>query len=200
MKVFTAPHPILHQKSTPVLRLDKKVLKVIDELKKTLLKTTHPTGLGLSAPQIGHSLRIFVINMNAVQPLDASRHLPSASQQPPALSVFINPEIIWRSKEIVAKVPRKNAPMEGCLSVPGVYGFVPRFKSIKIKYSSPSLEPRTSNAAVRGLLSTVFQHELDHLNGILFIDRILKNKGKLYRQKPAKNGKIYFEEIPITDF
>jgi len=96
--------------------------------------------------------------------------------------VFINPEIVWRSKEPTNGVPGRKNNLEGCLSIPGYYGLVRRQRSIKLKYQTihPSRR-QADNSKFTGFLATVIQHEYDHLNGVLFIDRVLQQGGKLYR-------------------
>lgn len=176
-KFITVPNPILRKKSKPINKINKGILDLIKELKKSLIKAQDPPGVGLSAVQIDQLKRIFV----------ARKDIKS---EPKA---FINPEITWRSKELTNGVPSysngdptQENKVEGCLSVPGYYGLVKRAKKIKLKYYTLdamhyTLEEKTQ--VFSNFLATVIQHELDHLNGVLFIDRVLKQGNKLYKME-----------------
>jgi len=168
IKIRTVPDPILRKKSKPVKTIDPKINKVIKELKTALLKASNPPGVGLSAVQIGKLFRIFV----------ARENLQAEPQ------VFINPEITWRSKELTNGVPDKKNKLEGCLSIPGYYGLVKRHQAIRLKYRNSQFAIR--NSQFTGFLATVIQHEIDHLNGILFVDRVLKQGNKLYKLERDK--------------
>jgi peptide deformylase len=178
-KILTVPEPLLRQKSRPVTKIDKKILEVIQDLKDTLAAQENPRGVGISAPQIGELWRICLI----------------FSKKSKRLLILINPEIIWKSKKIVYAVPESKNPLEGCLSVPGYWGSVKRHKRVKVRYLSPN-----NQIVVRrfsGFTSTIFQHEYDHLEGILFIDRILEQGEKIYKQEKDKEGKNVLTEVEI---
>ena len=155
-------------------------------MKVTLVHTTDPRGVGLAAPQIGKSVRIFI-----VKPSDKSR-----------VMVFINPEIIAQSSEVdYVKRPKKDLSekaskkLEGCLSLPTIWGPVLRSSSITISYLDEygkSHKKKFSN-----FLATIIQHEIDHLNGILFTKRVLEQKGTLYKSSKNEKGEDVFEEIEI---
>lgn len=185
-RILTVPNPLLRQKANPVGRIDKKTLEIINDLKDTLLFQENPKGVGISAPQIGRLVRICLVY----------------SRKSKKLLTLVNPEIIWKSKRIVDHIPESKNPYEGCLSVPGYWGLVKRHKEIKIRYLTPE-----NQAVVRkfsGFTGVVVQHEIDHLDGILFIDRILEQKarlpagqGKLYKLEKDKEGKDVFMEVEI---
>lgn len=174
-KIITVPNPLLRQKSEKIA-IDDKVLNLINELKETVTKNEGTKGVGLSAIQIGVPKRVFV----------------AYSQKSKKFLVFINPEIIWRSKRLISGVSQTNR-LEGCLSVPGIWGQVLRHQVIKIRYQSTSGQIVTRR--FRGFLGIICQHEYDHLEGILFTDRVLKQKGKLYELKKDEEGKESLEEI-----
>lgn len=164
-KILTVPNPILRQKSKPVGKIDKKIKNLVAQMVQ-FLKTGAKgkrIGVGLSAPQVSQLLRIIVVWSKS-----SRRFLP-----------IINPELLWQSKRTRLGVPESKNPYEGCLSVPDVWGKVRRHSVIKILYKTPTGQPVIRK--FKGPAGVIIQHELDHLNGILFIDRILAQKGKLYK-------------------
>jgi len=167
-KIITVPNPILRKKSKPIAKFDKKTTRLAEELKKAIIESYDPPGVGLSAVQIGKPLRIFVTRKNI--------------QSKP--KVLINPEIIWQSKELTDGVPGKKNRLEGCLSVPNYYGLVHRAKKIKLRWQDEKEQWQIRKFS--GFLATVIQHEIDHLNGVLFIDRVLEQGNKLYRLEKDK--------------
>lgn len=146
----------------------KKITEVIGKMKKAL--HAEDDGVAIAAPQIGVELRIFVVN-GAV--LTAAKG-PEATASPDL--VFINPEIIKTSR-------KKKKLEEGCLSLRYLYGFVPRHEKITI--TALDEKGRRVTCGASGLLSQIFQHEIDHLNGILFTDKA-ENVRDL---PPTKHGK-----------
>jgi len=178
-KIITVPNPLLRQKSKPVGKIDKKTQKVIVDLLETVKKASEPEGLGLSAVQIGFPLRIFVARLRGK-----------------GFEVFINPQIISTSKETLKDVLQKEEQFfEGCLSVPKIYGFVNRPYQIKMAWENEKGEKQVKEFKNR--TSVCLQHEFDHLEGILFIDRLLKQKGQIYElKKDSKRGEI-FEEVEL---
>ena len=187
--ILTAPDAILRQLAKPVEKLDKKVLGIIDDMVATLKAAKNPEGVGLAAPQIGIPLRIFLI-----------RPLPDTT-----ITVFINPEITKFSQRRQSHKTNKGI-YEGCLSLPGHYAPVTRSMSVTVKYQtltanpkSEILNPKIVSPAKRSYLefsasnltekvetfsgfpAHIIQHELDHLNGLLFIDRVLEQNIKLYQ-------------------
>jgi peptide deformylase len=107
---------------------------------------------------------------------------------------FINPEIIWRSKELTEGVPKQGNKLEGCLSVPGYYGLVRRAQKIKLRWQMAN--GKWQMAKFSGFLATVIQHEMDHLNGILFIDCVLEQGNQLY-QLEKEGGKEILRGVEI---
>jgi peptide deformylase len=186
IKIVTAPNPVLFSKAKPISKVNSSVLSVVNQMKKALLKTTDPKGVGLAAPQIGKSLRIFI-----AKPTDDSE-----------ISVFINPEIIQRSSERdYIKRPKKKSgkknskKLEGCLSIPTIWGPVLRNSSITLSYldeKGKQHEQKFSN-----FLATIVQHEMDHLEGVLFPKRVLEQKGILYKSHKNEKNEDEFEEIEI---
>jgi len=185
LKIVAAPNPVLSDIAKPVQKIDSNILNIIAEMKKTLEGTTDPKGVGLAAPQIGKSLRIFI-----AKPTDN-----------PDILVFINPEIAKRSsKEDYVKRPKKpgkknSKKLEGCLSLPNIWGPVLRSSSLTLSYLDEEgikQEKKFSN-----FLATIIQHENDHLNGVLFPKRVLEQKGILYKSHKNEKNEDEFEEIEI---
>lgn len=177
-KILTTPSPLLRQKSKEVTKIDKKIKKVIADLLETVENASEPEGLGLSAIQIGEPVRIFVAKTKK------------------NFEVFINPKIIEASKENLSEVLKKEKLFfEGCLSVPQIYGFVDRPYQIKLEWQDEKGQKKVKE--FKNKLSVCLQHEFDHLEGILFIDKLLKQKGKIYELKKDKKDKEVFEEVEL---
>jgi len=167
LKIITIPNPLLRQISKPVSKIDPKILKFIKTLENTLSKTSNPPGVGLSAIQTATPLQIFCTL------------LPN---QP--LKTYINPQIISKSIRMTLGGPKTNPFLEGCLSIPTIYGAIKRHKWIKLKWLDKNNQTHTQKFS--DFPARVIQHELDHLNGILFTDHFLKNNLPLF-EKNSKN-------------
>jgi peptide deformylase len=154
LRIRTVPDPVLRLKAKRVTTIDASVLRLVDAMIDTLHSVGH--GVGLAAPQVGKPLRIAVV-------------------EPPEgpLIVLINPEITKREGERVVD--------EGCLSVPGYRGQVKRAVSVKVKYLNR--EGKEERLKCTDLTAQAIEHELDHLDGILFTDRLVE-PGKLERVEP----------------
>lgn len=158
--------PVLRAVAKPVAEKDLSspaLKKIIQKMHRAL--APEPYGVAIAAPQIGESLRIFVVAGRVFA--DEPHHTPEKEVQKKAPAaapnrVYINPEITRASRA-------KRDESEGCLSVRGVYGDVPRHERVTLKYRDETGAIRTENAT--GLLCHIFQHEVDHLNGILFTDK-----------------------------
>ena len=150
-------NPILRERAREVYDLaDADIQKLIDDM---LLTVVEVNGVGLAAPQVSSSLRIFVI---ASHP---NPRYPDAPEIAP--KEIINPEIIGKSEEI-------DQDWEGCLSIPGIRGLVPRHREIEVKYLDRYAHENTEKMDT--FLARIFQHELDHLDGIVFLDRLKSSK------------------------
>jgi peptide deformylase len=162
-KILQSKDPLLRKISKPVAKVDKKVLTIVKDLKETLSVQKEPEGVGLAAPQIGKLLRIFVANYKGFE------------------RVVINPEIIKIEKVAAkpsGKLPKKEI-LEGCLSLPYYYGPLKRAAKITVKYLNEKGESVTET--FEGFNAQIIMHEIDHLEGILFIDRLIKEKKPLYK-------------------
>ena len=144
---------ILRNQAKPIERIsDYTIIELIDCLINTAIAKK---GVGIAAPQISQSFRLFII---ASHPSERYPHAPT--MEPTAM---INPRILSHGEEVVKD-------WEGCLSVPNVRGLVPRYQSIAVEYTTQEGEIRQD--ILTDFVARIFQHELDHLDGILFIDRI----------------------------
>ena len=172
MKILTVPNPKLRITAQPVTKLDKKVFKFIVDLEKQLKKQDNPKGIGLAATQVGKPLRIF-----ATQLANRDR----TEYQP--LCLFINPEIIKHSSKKSLGITEDEPDLEGCLSIPRLYGPVPRWTWVELKYDvikDGKLESKTEK--FEDFNARVIQHERDHLDGILFTDYILEYDLPIYKE------------------
>lgn len=176
MEILTTPNPLLRRIAKEVTVWDKKLEREINTMIRLLQSAQDPEGVGLAATQIGIDKRIFVIDFGD------------------KVEVFINPEIIASSKNMLSdKYPNpKKRFLEGCLSVPRLWGFVDRPETVTIKYQlQKTLEFMTQTFSDEE--SSYTQHELDHLNGILFTDRILEQGGIILKETASG-----LEPISIT--
>ena len=192
--IVTVPEKRLRRQSLPVDPNDPKLPAYIQDLIDTLVNKNDPPGVGLSAIQIDNPVRIFVTLLPPVSNFETTD-----KDTPPAeIKVFINPEIIDKSEEMTLGPDPDNPNLEGCLSVPTLYGPVLRHHTIKVKYQALYLDDSgDSDDASRPVVSSssrlfnkvevfsnffarVIQHEYDHLNGILFTDYIIKDKEDLF--------------------
>lgn len=153
VKIIQLGNPQLRQKSAWVENInDEEIQKLIDDL---ILTVSQANGVGIAAPQVAESYRLFIV---ASRPNDRYPHAPE--MQPTAM---INPQIISHSSEVVKG-------WEGCLSVPGLRGLVTRYQTIEIEYTD-----RNGNLQKQELtdfVARIFQHEYDHLEGKVFLDRV----------------------------
>lgn len=177
--IVCAPNNVLTSESQTVTVFDKRLEALIGEMKITLLGTKNPKGVGLAAPQIGLSLRIFI-----TRPKEESK-----------IRVFINPEIINRSDDETDGVPERENKLEGCLSIPKIWGEVKRARTLSLRYQDE--KGNIHKEKFSGFIATIIQHETDHINGILFTQRVLEQKGKLYQTGKDEEGKEVLEEITI---
>jgi peptide deformylase len=164
LDIIIAPDPRLKLKCKPVAKVDAKVARLMDDMLETMYAAP---GIGLAAPQVGVTQRIIV--------LDVARE-----DEKPAPLKMANPELVWVSDEDVTY-------NEGCLSLPEHYADVARPKAIRVRYLDHQNEIR--ELAAEGLLATCIQHEMDHLDGVLFVDHITALKRNIILRKLLKAKK-----------
>ena len=163
-KILTLPDPILRKTSEPVEKINKTIKNLMDDMLETMYAAP---GIGLAAVQIGILKRIIVIDLSK----EGEKKKP----------IFIvNPEIISKSSDLVSYE-------EGCLSIPNQFAEVERPNTCKIKFLD--YEGNKKELEAEGLLATCIQHEIDHLNGILFIDYLSKLKKEMIIKKVKKQKK-----------
>ncbi|MBI5019436.1 peptide deformylase [Candidatus Gottesmanbacteria bacterium] len=178
--IVLVPHPVLTTPATVVKTFDDKLLRLIKDMEETLLATVNPKGVGLAATQVGQSLRIFLTK-------------PTAKAK---IRTFINPEIINKSGALTQGVPERSNKMEGCLSIPNVWGNVHRSSTLTLRYQDET--GAIHQEEFSGFLATIIQHETDHINGILFTQRVLEQKEKLFQVATDDDGEELLEEIKLT--
>jgi peptide deformylase len=161
LTIITAPDPRLKIRAQPVRVVDAKVRRLMDDMLETMRTAL---GIGLAAPQIGVSSRVIV--------LDVARE----GEEPEPMRLA-NPEILWQSEELATN-------SEGCLSLPEHYADVTRPAEIRLRYLDYQNEARELHA--KGLLATCLQHEIEHLEGILFVDHLSLVKRGMILRKLAK--------------
>ncbi|EKF41197.1 peptide deformylase [Nitratireductor indicus C115] len=155
------PDPILRETSKPVERVDEALRKFADDMLDTMYDAP---GIGLAAIQVGEPLRMLVVDV-------------SDKDEEPAPLVVLNPEIVARSDA-------RNVHEEGCLSIPDYYADVERPARVTVNYMD--IEGKMQTVEADGLLATCLQHEIDHLNGVLFIDYLSKLKRDMVVRKFRK--------------
>lgn len=204
-KIITAPNPVLSEASKSYVfqkthstrsansgqagsgQGDKFLPGFLKDMEETLLEAHDPKGVGLAAPQVGRSVSIFM-----AKPTEKSK-----------IFVFINPKILSIEQNpnnpnlpnLPKQKPKKVKKLEGCLSLPSIWGYVKRAPVVTLSYFDPRGVQRTKKFT--GFMATIIQHEVDHLHGILFPRRVLEQKGKLYKSTKNEKGEDEFEEIEI---
>ena len=164
LPILVAPHPILKRKAQPVAEVDARVVKLMDDMVETMYDAN---GIGLAAPQVGVLDRVIVVDV----------HEKGEPANPMRLA---NPEIVWSSDE-------RSVCEEGCLSVPEQYAEVTRPQRIRVRYLDEKNQQQEMEAD--GMLATCIQHEIDHLNGVLFVDYLSMLKRNILLKKVQKMQK-----------
>ena len=171
MQVVIAPDPRLRIQTKRVKKLNPALLKTLKEMIKLTKTFKEPEGVGLASTQIGLDEAFFV------------------AKNGPKFITVINPKVLSNGK-------RTKKYFEGCLSTPNVWGEVKRHTLIKVSYQDQT--GKTITQSLKGVLAWIFQHEIDHLNGVLFADRVLEQKGKFYKfTGKDKTGTDMFEEVTL---
>ena len=188
MKIITIPHQSLRKVAQRVTKVDDQLIKFIKNLGQSLVKSRNPQGVGLAAPQVDKLIRVLTTNLS-------SDHNPGHPGNRPQGEVrsFINPVIVKACKrKKVLGVDPQDPDLEGCLSMPGLFGPVPRHRWVELEYQTingDKLEKHQER--FDDFHARVIQHELDHLEGILFTDYALENDLPVYLQ--SKDGKRLIE-------
>jgi peptide deformylase len=162
--ILIIPDKRLRQVSEPIKKIDSGVRKLVEDMFETMYDAP---GIGLAAIQVGTPKRVVTMDL-------------AKKDEPKQPQVFVNPEILWSSEE-------KATYEEGCLSIPEFYGDVERPAQVKVKYLD--IEGAAHEIEANGLFATCLQHEIDHLNGVLFIDHLSKLKRDRVVKKFTKAAK-----------
>jgi peptide deformylase len=169
LPIVMAPNQVLKTRARPVNSADTDLVRsLIPRMFATMYQAP---GIGLAAPQVSHSLRLVVIDL-----------MPNDRKQPRSL---INPEVIAASEELALRE-------EGCLSLPGQYADITRPAKVKVRYLDETGARRELEAD--GLLAACVQHEIDHLNGILFVDHLSALKRNMIMRRLAKEQRLKQDE------
>lgn len=153
LEISQLGNPILRETAQPIYNVQEAwVQRLVDDLMATLVKSN---GVGIAAPQVAQPYRLLIV---ASRPNPRYPHAPE--MEPTAM---INPHIVSHSEEMVKD-------WEGCLSVPGIRGLVPRYKAIEIEYTTR--DGKLQRQELSDFVARIFQHEFDHLSGLVFLDRI----------------------------
>ena len=163
-KILIIPNNVLRKKSSKVEKIDKNIKNLMDDMLETMYEAP---GIGLAAIQIGIPKRIVVMDLSK----DPEKKNPM---------YFVNPEITWKSDS-------KSTYEEGCLSIPNQFAKIDRPEKCNVKFID--YDGKQKELKAEGLLSTCIQHEIDHLNGILFIDYLSKLKKDIIIKKVSKDKK-----------
>ena len=165
--ILILPDKRLREKAAPIAAVDDEIRALMDDMLETMYAAP---GIGLAATQIGEMKRVLVLDV-------AKRQDEEASANP---LVFANPEILWASEEL-------STYNEGCLSIPEIYEEVERPARIRVGYLDR--DNKRQEIEAEGILATCLQHEIDHLNGVLFIDHISRLKREMISKKFSKAAK-----------
>lgn len=157
-------NPILRQPARQIDHVqDESIQQLIEDLKAEAIASN---GVGIAAPQLSESYRLFIV---------ASRPNPRYPNAPTMIpTAMINPEIIRHSDQVVKA-------WEGCLSIPGIRGLVPRYQRIEVEYTTRQGELQRQE--LTDFVARIFQHEYDHLNGIVFLDRVESTQDLITEQE-----------------
>lgn len=164
LKIYEPPAPVLREIAQPVAAVDDDIRKILDDMLETMYADK---GIGLAGPQVGITKQLITIDLQGHEGHEGPLY-------------FVNPEITWHSEETVMC-------MEGCLSLPGQFAEVERWAQVKVRYLD--YNGVEQELETEGLLADCIQHEMDHLNGILFVDHLSKMKRDRLMKKLKKSQK-----------
>ena len=203
MQVLKAPNSALRVRTKPVKKITPALLQTFKDMVKLTKTYKDPEGVGLASTQIGLDRQYFVAKVGGsprtrkqagrsdTSDVEKAIHNEDTSDvdKPDKFITVINPKITWTSK-------KTKKYFEGCLSVPNYWGETERYIGIKVTYMDET--GKIIKANLKGVMAWIFQHEIDHLNGRLFMDRVLEQKGKFYKNVGKdKTGADIFEEVTI---
>jgi len=175
LPILIAPHPKLKKVAAPVESVDDRIRQLMDDMLETMYDAP---GIGLAAPQVGVMERVVVIDV-------------ANNGETPQPHKLVNPEVVWHGEELVDYE-------EGCLSLPEIFADITRPNEVRVRYRDENDTEQTLDA--EGMLATVIQHEIDHLNGVLFVDHLSHLKRNMLMKKLSKqmqkSGKPRYAAAP----
>lgn len=204
MKIVHTPSDVLHLVASPITKIDKKMGILIDDMIATLLRQKDPEGVGLAAPQVGVSKQLFITLSNPdkgpivyinpkivtvkyqkvkIKKMDKKK---SSSAKAPTVAKAL----AGKSEGKSSKLESKNVPLEGCLSIPKIWGEVKRPDKVKLRWTDR--EEKKHTEWIVGFEATIVQHEMDHLNGVLFTSHVIDQNNQLYKED---KGELHEFEI-----
>lgn len=191
-KIVVTPDPILVKRAAPVKKFDKKLQEMISEMEETLISTNDPKGVGLAAPQVGISLRIF-----QMKPTDKAHVLTIINPILESTSIDEDVPNFSNSSKIEKRKPKKSRGklLEGCLSIPNIWGNVTRHKEVTLLWKD--VHGKHRKKIFKGFPAVIVQHELDHLNGILFTKHVMEQGERLYKSRKNEEGEDEFDEVKL---
>lgn len=174
LKIVNVPNAVLTTPVKPVKKIDNSIKKLVKEMEITLKAQVDPQGVGLAAPQVGESLALFIMQ-------------PSPEDN---VEVMINPKIKLHETIEKEKAPQdeEHEQLEGCLSIPRIWSPIKRHDRVILEYQD--IDGDTLTETFEGFEATIVQHEMDHLNGILFTQRAVEQNQDLFEEKKGKLKKI----------
>lgn len=195
LKIISVPNPKLRLKSQPIPSITPKNVAFIRSLADTLIHKKDPAGVGLSAIQVGEPLRVFVTYIPADHQKPASQWQTLENK----ITVYINPTLKISSNTVSLGEQKSKPDLEGCLSIPRLYGPVWRYDAIDLDYQTFDLDSNNpqlqkSSQHFNGLAARIIQHEYDHLEGILFTDYLLGSSPASSFNPLGKIDILYLED------
>ncbi|HPB31383.1 MAG TPA: peptide deformylase [Candidatus Sumerlaeota bacterium] len=186
LKICIYGHPVLKQKAGEITGVTPEIRRLADDMAEAMAASGD--GIGLAAPQVGQSIRMFIVDVDYIKNPSGNKR---SGHKP---GVFINPEVVWESD-------KDEAMGEGCLSLPGIRARVWRPLAIRMKYRD--LDFKEHEIEAEGLMARCFLHEKDHLDGVLFVDRLNMARrallaGKLYLLRSRASHEI--EPVLLKDY
>ncbi len=178
LKIVSVPHSVLTQKAELVTSFDEKLKKLVIEMEEALVACVDPQGVGLAAPQVGVSFALFIV-----------KPTPESDTK-----VFINPKILeiqnLPESSTTGTKKKKDTALEGCLSIPRVWSPIKRSQSVLVEYQDITGEKHVER--IEGFDAVIIQHEVDHLNGVLFTQRAVEQNATIYEEKNEELVPIKF--------
>lgn len=190
--IVTTPNKILTDTAKPVTKFDKKLKQILKDMEATLRATKDPIGVGLAAPQVGLPLRIF-----QMKPTEKS--IVTSYINPVIEKTSVEEEIphFTNSEKVEGKKPEssRNKLLEGCLSIPDIWGNVTRKKEVTLSWQDA--DGNSFKQDFSGFPAIIIQHEIDHLDGTLFTKRVMEQEEKLFKSHKNADGEDEFEELAV---